>query len=288
MAGTFSGLDPVSAMKIDAHQHFWQYDPVRDAWIDDAMKSIRRDFLPDDLKPILAQNQIDGCVAVQAAQSDAETKFLLGLAEESDFIKGVVGWIDLQADDLDTQLDKYQGRKRLKGFRHVLQGESEGFMLRPAFVRGLKTLHHFGYTYDVLIFPHQLPNAAKLVAQCPGQRFVLDHLAKPYLKAGKIDGWAKDLKALAAHENVSCKISGLITEADYHTWTYDQLVPYLDVAFEAFGTDRLMFGSDWPVCLVAGDYQSVKGVVERYTANFSSLEKAKIFGLNAIGFYDLS
>lgn len=274
-------------MTIDAHQHFWQYDPIRDAWIDDPMEVIRRDFLPRDLRPVLAQNQIDGCVAVQAAQDDAQTEFLLKLAEENDFIKGVVGWIDLQADDLDAQLEKYQGRKLLKGFRHVLQGESEEFMLRPAFVRGVKTLHHYGYTYDILIFPNQLPNAAKLVAQCPGQRFVLDHLAKPYIKAGKIEAWKKDLNALAAYDNVSCKISGMVTEADYQSWTYEQLIPYLDVAFDSFGPDRLMFGSDWPVCLVAGNYQEIKNIVEKFTVNFSQTEKANIFGKNATNFYRL-
>lgn len=161
-------------------------------------------------------------------------------------------------------------------------------MLRPAFVRGVQRLHHYGYTYDILIFPHQLPNAAKLVAQCPGQRFVLDHLAKPYIKAGQIDGWKKDLNTLAAYENVSCKISGMVTEADYHTWTHNQLVPYLDVAFETFGPQRLMFGSDWPVCLVAGNYQEIKSIVEEYTANFSETEKANIFGKNATRFYSLS
>lgn len=275
-------------MKIDAHQHFWRYDPIRDAWIDDQMKVIRHDFLPQDLQPLLAQNDIDGCVAVQAAQNDAETEFLLGLAGENDFIKGVVGWVDLQADDLDARLDKYQGRKLLKGFRHVLQGESADFMLRPAFVRGVKMLHHHGYTYDILIFPHQLPNAVKLVAQCPDQRFVLDHLAKPYIRAGKIDDWQKDLNALAAYDNVFCKISGMVTEADYLTWTYEQLIPYLDIAFKAFGSDRILFGSDWPVCLVAGNYQKVKDIVDKYTTRFSKEEKAKIFGWNAIQFYNLS
>ncbi len=275
-------------MKIDAHQHFWHFDPVRDAWIGDSMKAIRRDFLPQDLQPILRENQIDGCVAVQAAQNDAETEFLLKLAEENDFIKGVVGWIDLQADDLDAQLDKYRSRQLLKGFRHVLQSESEEFMLRPSFIRGLKRLHHHAYTYDLLIFPNQLPNAARLVAQCAEQRFVLDHLAKPYIKAGKVADWKKDLKTLAAHDNVSCKISGMVTEADYQTWTYEQLLPYLDAAFEAFGSNRLMFGSDWPVCLVAGDYQAIKRIAEKYTARFSEEEKAKIFGRNAENFYNLS
>ena len=274
-------------MTIDAHQHFWHFDPVRDAWIDEGMEAIRRDFLPEDLQPVLAQNNIDGCVAVQAAQDDAETEFLLKLAAENDFIKGVVGWIDLQADDLAAQLEKYQGQKLLKGFRHVLQGETEDFMLRPAFARGVEMLQHHGYTYDILIFPNQLPNAAKLVAQCPEQPFALDHLAKPYIKAGKIDDWKKDLQKLAAHENVMCKISGLVTEADYQSWTYGQLLPYLDAAFEAFGPDRLLFGSDWPVCLVAAEYHEVKGILEKYLTPFSENEKAKIFGLNAMRFYSI-
>lgn len=272
-------------MKIDAHQHFWHFDPIRDAWIDDAMRVIRRDFLPEDLKPVLDQNQIDGCIAVQAAQDDNETEFLLKLAAENDFIKGVVGWVDLQTHDLADRLESYRGREFLKGFRHVLQGEPAEYMLRPAFVQGVRMLHRYGYTYDILIFPNQLPSAEKLVAQCPEQRFVLDHLAKPYIKAGAIDAWKKDLNALAGHNNISCKLSGLITEADYQTWTYEQLLPYLDAAFEVFGTDRLMFGSDWPVCLVAGAYAGVIGIVEKYTAGFSEDEKAKIFGLNAMRFY---
>lgn len=274
-------------MRIDAHQHFWYFDPVRDAWIDETMQIIRRDFLPADLAPILNQNDVDGCIAVQATQNDGETDFLLNLAAENDFIKGVVGWIDLQAVDLAARLDQYQERALLKGFRHVLQGEPAEFMLRPAFVRGVGMLHRYGYTYDILIFPKQLPNAVKLVRQCPEQPFVLDHIAKPYIKTGEIATWKKDLTTLAAHENVFCKVSGMITEADYHTWTYAQLVPYLDAVFEAFGTNRIMFGSDWPVCLVAGDYAEVLGILEEYTAGFSGQEKAQVFGLNALKFYGL-
>lgn len=274
-------------MKIDAHQHFWHFDPVRDAWIDDTMRIIRRDFLPADLAPILNQNDVDGCIAVQATQNDGETEFLLNLAAENDFIKGVVGWVNLQADDLAARLDRYQDRALLKGFRHVLQGEPAEFMLRPAFVRGVKTLHRYGYTYDILIFPDQLPNAVKLVQQCPEQPFVLDHLAKPYIKTGEIVTWKKDLNTLAAHQNVFCKVSGMITEADYHTWTHAQLVPYLDAVFEAFGTDRIMFGSDWPVCLVAGEYAAVIGILEKYIAGFSAQEKTQIFGHNAQKFYGL-
>lgn len=275
-------------MTIDSHQHFWHFDPIRDAWIDDTMQVIQRDFLPADLAPVLAQSGIQGCVAVQAAQSDTETEFLLQLARENDFIKGVVGWVDLQADDLEVQVQHYNGQKLLKGFRHVLQAEPVEFMLQPAFVRGVQTIGKHGYTYDILIFPHQLPNAVELVQQCGDQSFVLDHLAKPYIKAGKIDQWKSDLTRLAAQENVLCKLSGIITEADWKTWTYEQLVPYLDVAFEAFGTSRLMFGSDWPVCRVAGEYQEVRQILERYLAGFSDHEKDLVFGLNAVKFYQLT
>ncbi len=276
-------------MNIDAHQHFWQFDAVRDAWITNDMQVIRRDFLPEDLKEVLAQNQIDGCVAVQAAQEPAETDFLVQLAIKHDFIKGVVGWVDLQAPDLSEKLAEYKKQPQLRGFRHVLQAEpDEAFMLRPAFVAGVKALRDYDFTYDILIYPRHLSNAVELVQQCPDQPFVLDHLAKPYIREGKIHPWKEDLTALAAQENVCCKISGLITEADWNTWTYEQLVPYLDVAFDAFGTDRLLFGSDWPVCLVAGNYQRVKQVLERYMEDFTPTEKNNIFGGNATRFYALA
>jgi L-fuconolactonase len=276
-------------MKIDAHQHFWHFDPVRDAWITHEMEAIRRDFLPSDLKSVLDQNQMDGCVAVQAAQETAETDFLLQLANENDFIQGVVGWTDLQAPDLREQLAEYQKTPRLRGFRHVLQAEpDDAFMLRPAFIAGVKALRDFDFTYDILIYPQHLPNALKLVQQCDDQSFVLDHLAKPYIRGGQLEPWKKDLTALANQENVYCKISGMITEADWGTWTYEQLVPYLDVAFEAFGTNRLLFGSDWPVCLVAGDYQRVKQILERYLEDFTPTEKENIWGGNAARFYALT
>lgn len=276
-------------MKIDAHQHFWHFDAVRDAWITDDMQVIRRDFLPSELKAVLAQNQMEGCVAVQAAQEPAETDFLVQLATEHDFVKGVVGWTDLQAPDLSEKLAEYKKEPLLRGFRHVLQAEpDEAFMLRPAFVAGVKTLRDYNFTYDILIYPQHLPNAVKLVQQCPDQPFVLDHLAKPYIREGKLEPWKKDLTALAAQENVCCKISGMVTEADWNAWTYEQLVPYLDAAFAAFGADRLLFGSDWPVCLVAGDYQRVKQVLERYLEDFTLTEKDNIWGGNATRFYKLA
>jgi L-fuconolactonase len=276
-------------MNIDAHQHFWQFDAIRDAWITDDMQVIRRNFLPEDLKLVLEQNQIDGCVAVQAAQESAETDFLVQLATEHDFIKGVVGWTDLQAPDLAEKLAEYKKEPKLRGFRHVLQAEPDAaFMLRPAFVAGVKALRDYGFTYDILIYPQHLPTAVKLVQQCGDQPFVLDHLAKPYIREGKLEPWEKDLTALASQENVYCKISGMITEAGWNTWTYEQLVPYLDIAFAAFGPDRLMFGSDWPVCLVAGDYRQVKQVLEKYLEDFSPSERDKIWGGNATRFYALA
>lgn len=275
-------------MTIDSHQHFWTFDPIRDSWITDDMSVIQRNFYPDDLKPILIQNGIDGCVAVQADQSLAETAFLLDLAAKNDFVKAVVGWIDLQADDIEEQLSELNSVKKLAGFRHVLQAEPDvEYMLRPNFLRGIAKLQKYGFTYDILIFPKHLTTAQKLVAQFPDQPFVLDHIAKPYIKAGLIDEWKRDIQSLAKFENLQCKVSGIITEADWKNWTYKLIKPYLDVVFEAFGIDRIMFGSDWPVCLVAGDYAQVKGIVETYTEDFSDSEKNKVFGENATKFYSI-
>jgi L-fuconolactonase len=273
-------------MTIDSHQHFWKFDPMRDSWITDEMSVIQKDFMPQDLQPVLKANSIEGCVAVQADQSLAETSFLLELANKNDFIKAVVGWIDLQADNIDEQLEGWKSEKKLVGFRHVLQAEADlNFMLRPNFMRGISALTKHDFTYDILIFPKHLAVAEQFVAYFSDQPFVLDHIAKPYIKTGLIDDWKKDIAALAMFENVQCKVSGIITEADWQSWSYEQIKPYLDVVFEAFGTDRIMFGSDWPVCLVAGTYGEVKGIVETYTQGFSTSEKAKIFGENACRFY---
>jgi len=276
-------------MIIDSHQHFWRYEAKKHDWIDDEMAVIRRDFMPADLQPILAANGVDGCVAVQADQTRAETDFLLALAKENPFIKGIVGWIDLRADDLNEQLDAYAGHKALKGFRHVVQGEADPqFMLRPQFVRGIRTLAARGYTYDLLILPHQLLAAVELVRQCPGQRFVVDHLAKPYIKSGYVDGWEIGMRALAVFPNVFCKVSGMVTEADYQKWTADQMKPYLDVVFDAWGTERVMFGSDWPVCRVAAPYKRVKGLLTDYLQHFSHAEREAVMGGNCQAFYQLT
>lgn len=275
-------------MKIDAHQHFWIFDPVRDAWIDHSMKKIQRDLLPENLWPILKKNGFDGCVTVQSDQSEEENEFHLRNAAEHEMIKGIVGWVDLQAENLDERLAYYSGFEKMKGFRHVLQGEKQrDFMLRPAFLKGIGLLQKYNFTYDILIFKDQLGYAADFAGRFPDQPFVLDHIAKPDIRNGDIADWKNGIVALSKHENVLCKLSGMITEADWHQWKPEDFAPYLDVVTEAFGTNRLMFGSDWPVCCVAGNYEQVVGLVESYFANFSENEKKMIFGDNAAKFYNL-
>jgi L-fuconolactonase len=274
---------------IDAHQHFWHYDPVRDNWITSEMSVIRRNFLPDDLWPVLQQNQIECCVAVQAEQSEAETLFLLDLADNYSFIGGVVGWVDLRAENLPERLTHFSGFKKLKGFRHILQSESDrALMLDPAFQRGIGALVQYGFTYDLLILPDQLAYATELVKAYPQQKFVLDHIAKPPVKNGDIADWEDGIRRLALQPNVRCKVSGLVTEADWMAWKPEDFTRYLDVIFESFGTDRIMFGSDWPVCLLAAEYQQVKQIMTSYMGNLSPHDQEKIWSGNAIQFYQLT
>jgi len=275
-------------LRIDAHQHFWKFHPVKDAWITADMDVLRRDFLPEHLLPVLQENGMDGCVAVQADQSEAENDFLLELAAKHDFIKGVVGWVDLQADNVAERLDYYSQFKKIKGFRHILQdAANRALMLQPGFKRGISLLDKYHFTYDILVYPDQLTFAAELAKLFPNQRFVLDHMGKPYIKDNEIIRWASDMKQLAACENVWCKISGLVTEANWKTWHQDTFIPYLDAILESFGTERLMFGSDWPVCRLAADYHQVKAIVGNYFQQFSISEQQKLFGGNAIDFYTL-
>ncbi len=275
-------------MTIDAHQHFWKYNPEKHAWIDDSMSAIRRDFLPTDLQKVYAENGIDGCVAVQADQTLAETDFLLHLAEEHDFIKGVVGWADFRAENIEEVLKQYESHKKLKGWRHIVQGEADhNFLLGSAFCKGISYLEPYDFTYDILVFPHQLGAVLEFVKRFPNQKFVIDHIAKPYIKDGFFEGWALLMEAIARHENVYCKISGMITEADYQAWTKEQLHPYLHHVLEVFGSDRLMFGSDWPVCLVAGAYCEVKEVVTEFISDLGENDRHKIMGGNAVAFYRL-
>ena len=275
-------------MKIDSHQHFWRYDPVRDAWITEDMAVLKHDFLPDQLARELDTNGIDASVAVQADQSEDETMFLLDLAKKSSRIAGVVGWVDLLSPRVSDRLEHFSHFEKLCGFRHIAQAEKDDrFLLREDFVKGVAQLRQFGFTFDILIYAKQLPAAIELVSRLPEQRFVIDHLAKPQIKAKKLDPWAKQMKGIAQNQNVFCKVSGLITEADWHNWKPEDFKPYLDVVLEAFGADRLMFGSDWPVCLLAATYRQVKQLIDDYVKGFPEADKAKIFGGNAIRFYGL-
>jgi L-fuconolactonase len=275
-------------MKIDAHQHFWQYDAVRDAWITDEMRAIRRDFLPTDLEPALAANGIDGCIAVQADQSVAETHFLLDLAHQHACIKGVVGWVDLRSQALDVTLDSLSDEPLFRGVRHVAQAEPDDFLTQNAVVRGIGWIGRAGLTYDLLILERQMPAALALTARLPNQLFVLDHLGKPGIRDGRLEPWASQMRELGRRPNVCCKLSGLVTEADWTRWDPADLRPYLDVALDAFGADRVMFGSDWPVCLVAASYDRVIGTMAEFTTELSADEQAAIFGGTAARFYGLS
>ena len=275
-------------MRIDAHQHFWNYHPVKDAWINDDMKAIQRDFSPADLQPIIFQNNMDGTVAVQADQSETETDFLLNYALKNSFVKGVVGWVDLLSTQVEKRLAHYAKCPLIKGFRHVVQSEPEiDFLLRPDFKNGIGLLNKYGFTYDILIYPQHLPFAIELVKQFPHQPFVIDHLAKPLIKQSEIADWKKNINTISQYPNVYCKLSGMVTEADWQQWNYAQLFPYIDAVVKAFGVSRIMYGSDWPVCLVAASYRQQLAVYEQYFEQYSAVEKAGVFGENATRFYKL-
>jgi L-fuconolactonase len=273
-------------MNIDSHVHFWKYDKKRDAWMKD-MKVLQHDFLPEHLALNLKRNEIDGCVAVQADQSELETRFLVEIAKTHDIIKGVVGWIDLSADNIEERLQHFSVNQIIKGYRHVVQAEPAGFLLQENFLRGVSALKKYNYTYDVLIYHHQLPDAVKFVEKLPDQKLVIDHCAKPDIKNKEITEWKKYMQEISKQQNVYCKLSGLFTEAAWKGWSVNEFYPYLDVVFEFFGADRLMFGSDWPVILVSGMYVQWKSLLENYMQNFDPETKEKIFGLNAIQFYNL-
>jgi L-fuconolactonase len=271
-------------MRIDAHQHFWYYSAGME-WITPAMSVIRKDFGPDALIPHLREHGFDGSIAVQAATTMEETNYLLQLAEEHAFIKGVVGWIDFEDPAFDAQLEGYSTFKALKGFRHILQAQPPEHMLGADFIAGLHKIKQAGYAYDLLVYPTQLSAVLELLKKCPGQRFVIDHLAKPSIRTETTEGWATQMKEIAAFENVYCKLSGMVTEADWKNWQHEDFISYLDTVSEAFGTNRLMFGSDWPVCLVAGSYDEVVRIIENY---FSADEQDAVFGNTAVSFYQLT
>lgn len=272
-------------MRLDSHQHFWEYDPKRQDWISPEMSRIRRNFRPADLYPLLQDAKMDGCIAVQAEESLRETDFLLDLTAQHEWILGAVGWADLKSDTLDELLDDYSDKQKLVGFREVLQSKDPQYILQKNFIRGIQKIGTRGYGYDILIFPTHLSATLELVNKCPDQRFVIDHLAKPYIKAGEWKDWKKAVSLLAERELVHCKLSGMITEADWKTWTPEQLFPYLEIALELFGPDRLMYGSDWPVCLLAGEYERFWEIIEEFTNSLSTSEKNKIMGETAAEFY---
>jgi L-fuconolactonase len=275
-------------MKIDAHQHFWKYDSRRDAWITEQMPVLRRDFSPQDLVPELAANGMDASVAVQAAQSEEETRYLLELAAGSRRIAGVVGWVDLRSERVEERLRFFSKFEKLGGFRHIVQSEPDDrFLLNSQFLRGIRLLRRFDFTYDILIYPRQLPAAVEFAALLPEQRLVIDHMAKPEIKARKTEKWAGWMRSIAENPNVFCKVSGLVTEADWKKWRAEDFKYYLDVVFEAFGPERLMFGSDWPVCLLAGSYRQVVQLIEDYVRANCPARFDDIFGGNAMRFYKL-
>jgi L-fuconolactonase len=251
------------------------------------MKVIRKDFLPADLAPILKENNVDGCIAVQADQTDTETQILIREANQNAFIKGVVGWVNLKDKGIEEKLEEYSNENTLKGFRHIIQAEPKGFMLDASFQKGLSALAKYNYTYDLLIYETQLAEANTLIKQLPELPIVIDHIAKPNIKKGECENWIKEIKAMAQYPNVYCKISGMATEAQWDTWTMDTLKPYIDTVVEAFGTERIMFGSDWPVCLVASSYEKWLKGLQNYFNTFSISEQEAFFANNAIKFYKL-
>lgn len=275
-------------MIIDTHHHLWNYNPVEFDWIDDEMAAIRKSFLPVDLQATLPNTGVEGVVTVQARQSLEETNWLLKLASENDFIKGVVGWVPLADESIQQILEEYKSSPWLKGVRHVVQGEPDPeFILGKDFNKGISLLKNYNLVYDILIFEHQLANTIRFVDQHPEQQFVVDHIAKPKIKKNELELWAKNVKELAKRENVSCKISGMVTEADYKLWTEEQLNPYFETILEAFGSSRLLFGSDWPVCLVATNYSNWLELVKKTISNFSKEEQDFILYKNAQRIYNI-
>jgi len=273
-------------MGIDSHQHFWRYRPETHGWIDERMSLLKRDFLPQDLEPLLRAEGFSGSVAVQASHSLDETRFLLELAESHAFIRAVVGWVDLRAADLERQLESFAGRERLRGVRHIAQDEADdGWLAREDVIRGVAALGRFGLVYEILVYPRQLESAIALARALPDQAFVLDHLAKPEIARGRLDPWRADLRRLAELPNIACKLSGLVTEARWDGWTAADFRPYLDVALDAFGSGRLLFGSDWPVCLLAGSYADVVGLARGAIAALSRDEQHAVLGGNAARVY---
>jgi L-fuconolactonase len=273
---------------IDSHQHFWRYSPEEYDWIDSSMAKLRADFLPADLQTEMASARVDACVAVQACQTVEETGWLLDLAETSGFIAGVVGWAPIAAPEFPEVLSRIVVNPKLKGLRHVVQAETDDrFLLRPAFRAGLREMTRAGLVYDLLILPHQLPQAIECVEEHPEQSFVLDHAAKPPLRAGDLSDWERDFRQLSRHENVCCKLSGLATEGDWTSWTEESLRQVFDVLLESFSPQRILAGSDWPVCTLATSYTQWWSLLRRWVAELTATEQGAILGGNAERIYRL-
>ena len=281
------GGDPERVAVIDSHVHFWKYDKKTYDWIDNSMKTLQQDYLPEHISPTIKRNGVDGAVAVQATQAEVETHFLVELAKTHTIIKGVVGWIDLQADNIEDRLQYFSQYPIIKGYRHIVQGEPLDFLSRENFRRGVAALKAYNYTYDILIFHNQLQPAIEFVRAFPDQPFVIDHCAKPDIRRKNMEDWKTQLKEIARFPNVCCKLSGLFTEANWKEWSAADFYPYLDVVFKAFGPNRLLFGSDWPVILLSGIYVQWKSLLDKYMENYSPEDRAKVFGINAIQFYNL-
>ena len=274
-------------MTIDSHVHFWNFDAVRDSWITADMKILRKDHLPEHLSALLGENEVDGCVAVQADQSETETVFLADLSKTNSFIKGVVGWVDLQAENINERLEYFSQFPAIKGWRHIVQAEPDEFLAGTKFKRGIRAMAPFNYTYDVLVYHQQLKPALEFVSRFPEQKFVLDHCAKPDIRDKKIEDWKTYMKEISMHPFMYCKLSGLLTEASWNQWTGADFYPYFDTVFEFFGTDRLLFGSDWPVLQLSGTYMQWKGLLDKYMEKYSEEDRKKVSGLNAEKFYNL-
>ncbi len=275
-------------MRIDTHQHFWFYDSVKDAWITDEMSAIQRNFLPNDISGTLKQLGFDGVVAVQADQTHRETEFLVELSQVYALIKGIVGWVDLRSEKVEEYLQNISKHQVIKGFRHIVEGEDDpDFLHRDEFLRGITALTKFNYTYDLLLRPRHYQSSLKCVEANPNQAFVLDHIAKPPIKSQEFTEWANYIEQLANYPNVHCKISGLGTEADWKHWKLDHFTEYLDHVIKCFGKERLMFGSDWPVCLLAGSYEDALKIVEHRLGDFNEQELKGFWGDNAVKFYGL-
>lgn len=275
--------------RIDAHQHYWRYNEQDYVWMTGDLRRLARDFLPGDLRPELDRARFDGTVAVQARQMVAETEYLLALADRHSWILGVVGWVDFASDDLHGQLERYSAHPKLKGVRELIHDmDDPAYATSPVHVRAVGALATYGLTYDLLLKPPHIRPAIELVDRFPDQRFVVDHIAKPPIRAGALSPWREDIRELARRRNVWCKLSGMVTEADWKAWTPEQIHPYLDVVLEVFGPERVMIGSDWPVCTCAGSYERVMQVVEHYVSAFSRDEREGILGGNCARFYGLT